>query len=95
MGHRGAEPLELLVPVNLQLAMRLPKLRHLTPAEAAVQLHVTEEQVREACRMLYLAMRNDDAKSPRPPVDKAARVANFERMPKSWQDRMRKKDERR
>lgn len=79
--------------VSLQLAMRLQKLRHLTPAEAAVQLRVPEDEIREACRMLQLTLRDDDTQHSPAAVSVAIRTP-YEPSPK-WQDRTRKKDDRR
>lgn len=47
------------------------------------------EDVAEARRMLALPAVNGDPEPPRPTVTGEQRRANWERMPKAWQDRNR------
>lgn len=53
------------MPVTLQLAMRLQKLRHLTLAEIGSKLNRSEDEIAEACRMLLLPLPDGDIESRR------------------------------
>jgi hypothetical protein len=77
------------MPVTLQLAMQLQKLRHLTVAQAAERLRLPQRDIEEACRMLALPMAHD----PEPPLqgpDDGDRVAARANWPMKWRQRYEK-----
>ena len=77
------------MPVTLQLAMRLQKMRHLTVAQAAERLGLAQSAIDEACRMLSLPMAQEPEPPPQGPDD-AERAAARANWPVKWQQRYEK-----
>lgn len=65
------------MPVALQLANQVLKLRHLTLAEIASKLHRSEDEIAEACRMLLSPLPDQDVEPPRSIRSDAVRHAMF------------------
>lgn len=78
------------MPVTLHFAQQVISLCHLADVEIAIELRCDVAEVAEARRMLALPTVDDDPEPPRPHPTEAERQANFERMPRSWQDRNRR-----
>ena len=94
-GNRNRPPLQNIsgqqemihrMPVTLQLANQVIKLRHLTLAEIASELHRSEDEIAEACRMLLLPLPDADVEPPRTPPPEEEHAALRERIPKKWRD---------
>ena len=71
------------MPVTLQLAMQLQKLRHLTCAEIARKLHRSEDEIADACRMLLLPLPDGDVEARRTAPSDDARAALRDRVPRN------------
>lgn len=78
------------MPITLQFAQRVLRLRRRTDIEIAVELQCRPEDVAEARRMLALPVVDDEPDPPRPAITDEQHRANWERMPKAWQDRNRR-----
>jgi hypothetical protein len=78
------------MPITLQFAQRVLKLRTLSDIAMAVALQCQPGDVAEARRMLALPAVDDELEVPLPLPTEAQRRANWERMPKAWQDRNRR-----
>jgi hypothetical protein len=75
------------MPVTLQLVMKLQRLRHLTPGEAAARLGVAVAEVEAACRMLSLAMASEPDAAVQQRTDEAERAAARANRPRKMQER--------
>ena len=78
------------MPALLKLAIALPKLRHLTEAEAARRLGITRAEFDEANRFALVCFADPDPEFPARASCDAEREAARDRMPKKMAERQRK-----